>query len=146
MRKTTITVAMLILAFAGFLDATYLTVKDLTHGQVACTISGCETVLTSKYSHVGPVPISMFGVGYYLLLAVLLVSLLLYSREWMAKSVRYLVPIGILVSAVLASLQVFVIHSICVYCMGSAVDSTLLFFIGWFGLRPAKANALGSES
>lgn len=130
------TIVLMVLAFAGFLESSYLTFKDLTHSQVACSIvTGCETVLTSKYSHIGPIPVSLLGVGYYLCVFLASSAYLMHRRRIFARAIKLLVPIGLGASAVFVSLQLFVIHSICVYCFGSAIDSTLIFLVGWYAIN-----------
>ena len=120
--------SLLVLSFIGFLDASYLTVKHYTGGSLECSvISGCETVLTSKYSEVVGVPIALGGAIYYA--AVFLLTVLYFdkknNRVW--QSLNFLVALGMLASLVLLALQLFVIKAICQYCLVSIITTTLLF-------------------
>src|SRR5262245_43670220 len=50
----------------GLGDAIYLTIQDITGESLRCTIiSGCSEVLSSKYAHVGPVPLAVVGAFAY---------------------------------------------------------------------------------
>jgi uncharacterized membrane protein len=121
-----------ILAFAGFLDAVYLTVKHYTGGLVPCTTSGCEQVLNSQYATILNVPLSLFGAGYYLLLLVLAIVYLDLLQPKLIRLMAWLVGAGMLFTLYLASLQLFVIHAICLYCMFSALTTLcLLALILW---------------
>ena len=129
-------VIFIVLSVVGVLDASYLSAKDILHKQVSCSIiSGCEEVLTSKYAHLGVIPIAMFGVAYYLWM---LIAASVYLDNLNNKIRKYIVwttPIGLVASIGFVGLQIFVIHSICVYCLGSAFISTMLFLIAVFGFR-----------
>src|SRR5205814_4876391 len=51
-----------ILSLGGLADAIYLTVQDITGASLRCTIiSGCSEVLTSKYAHIGSIPLASVG-------------------------------------------------------------------------------------
>src|ERR1700752_5188575 len=54
------------LAFIGMVDALYLSIKR-NAGPIPCHIThGCTDVLTSKYSVLAGIPLSWFGLGFYL--------------------------------------------------------------------------------
>ena len=57
-----------ILAFIGMVDALYLSIKR-NAGPIPCHVTrGCTDVLTSKYSEIAGIPISWFGVGFYIVM------------------------------------------------------------------------------
>lgn len=130
-----------VLAFLGFLDASYLTIKHYTGENVACTTTGCETVLNSQYAAMFGVPLALFGGVYYLTLLVLGVIYLDGKKTLPVKLALLVVVLGILFSLYLVYLQFFVIHAVCWYCMGSAVTTLLLFIlILSFRLKLTKAT------
>src|SRR6266550_3446192 len=49
------------LSLVGLADSLYLTVQHLTGQSLRCTLSGCSEVLSSAYSHIGPVPMAALG-------------------------------------------------------------------------------------
>jgi uncharacterized membrane protein len=121
----------LAIALLGFFDAAYLTVKHYTGGALECSVlNGCEQVTTSKYSAIGPVPISLVGAVYYLVLLVLAFAYLDFEKPKLMYLAALLATLGFLASGVLVYLQVFVINALCLYCLFSAGFSTLLFILG----------------
>jgi uncharacterized membrane protein len=127
--KTKTAIVLVVLALIGLFDAAYLTIKTMANEPVACAISGCEQVLTSQYSHVGSIPISVFGIAFYLGILVLSGVFLFHDFPQVGKFLKILAAIGFMVSVGLTGLQVFVIKSLCMYCLASAVISTLIFVI-----------------
>jgi len=128
-----------IVAFLGFLDATYLTVKEYSGENLNCVIfDGCNEVANSEYRLILGLPVALYGVIYYF--GILFIGLLYlddpsrkFPNIFKLLSVKFL-PIYTLIGFVMTLrfvyLQLFVIKAICSYCMMSAVTSTLLFFFG----------------
>src|SRR5947207_6127946 len=55
-----------ILSLGGLADAIYLTIQDITGESLRCTIiSGCSEVLSSKYAHIGSIPLASVGAFAY---------------------------------------------------------------------------------
>ncbi len=137
-----------ILAFVGFLDATFLTVEHYAGLSLPCiTGAACDLVTKSQYSTIGPIPIALLGALYYL--GFLLFALyLLQSQDERVARVGYLVSwSGFFVSLLLVGLQLFVLKAICVYCMASATTSTLLWATSMYGLSLLrKRGKSASES
>lgn len=129
-------IAFLILAFVGFLDATFLTVEHITGTPVPCTIiHGCEKVLTSKYASIAGIPTALFGSIYYFAVFLFaLVSITRQEKKYLVVASK-LTPIGLIASLVFVFLQIFVIKAICLYCMVSAVVSSTLFVLGLIVIR-----------
>lgn len=120
---------LILLAGLGFFDATYLTAKYF-NGHITCSlINGCQDVLTSSYSHLGPIPTAAFGVAYYL--GIILASLIWLRYQWpLAKLALKILPIlGLTFSIWLTYLQIWVIKSLCQYCLLSALISLGLMLL-----------------
>jgi len=137
--KKTIGAFFLIFSLLGFLDATYLTVQHYQGVIPPCTVvNGCEKVLTSSYSTIANVPVALGGAVYYL--AMIVLSLLYFdtkNHHWLKRAAHFSI-IGLLASAYFISLQLFVIHALCLYCLGSAITSTVLFILGRMELRKMR--------
>lgn len=146
-KRNKLIVAIGVFAFLGFADSVYLTISHYFALQLPCSIlHGCEEVLSSPYSMVGPIPLAAFGVAFYLF--ALFVAIHLYTS---APSRRYdaglfaLTAIGFGMSGVFEGIQAFIIHAFCEYCAFSALLSTLMFFCGvwlvWLshGVRPSES-------
>ncbi|HZT44286.1 MAG TPA: thioredoxin domain-containing protein [Chthonomonadaceae bacterium] len=73
MSKSLSNLFTLILACAGCLVALSLTVEHYMPGFNPCGMvgGGCGGVINSDYGHLGPIPTAVFGLGMYLLLALL---------------------------------------------------------------------------
>lgn len=130
-----------ILGFIGFVDAAYLTADHFLTLPLPCTFNnGCDTVLTSAYATIAGIPISLLGVLYYLF--VLSLSLSLYTstnpRVRAARLILMATSIGVIASAYLFYLQIAVIHALCMYCLGSATTTILLFISSLFLVRTFK--------
>src|SRR3989338_1491077 len=123
-----LSLAFLVVAFLGFVDATYLTIHHYIDVPLPCTIlNGCDVVTTSAYSAIGPIPIAALGAAYY---AIVFFGLLLYrdtGNKVCVRATGAIVALAFAVSAWLVYLQGFVLHSWCQYCIVSAVFTTILF-------------------
>ncbi len=122
----------LLVAFLGFLDATYLTIEHFRGVAPPCTIlEGCEQVTTSKYAVVLGVPVALAGSFYYLAVFVLSVLYLQTGKFGFFKLATLATVFGFLFSLWFLYLQLFVIDAICVYCIFSFLTSTALLVLGW---------------
>jgi uncharacterized membrane protein len=111
-------------ALLGLLDSLYLSVERLTGGALVCPIGGgCEVVQGSEYALFLGIPVAYMGVfAYAVLLAIGLLSLqedtlLGFPIE---RCLLLVASCGVLFSAYLVYLQLFVIQAICFWCMVSA--------------------------
>ena len=111
------------LALVGVADAAFLTFEHYRGDIPPCTVGGCEQVLTSPYATLGGVPIALLGLGYYL-------TILLLSRieaRWALLARFAIVSSGLVVSGILAYIQIGILRAICLYCMTSAAITLLLW-------------------
>jgi uncharacterized membrane protein len=121
-----------ILACLGFLDSTYLLVYKLTNNPSMCLGSGgCHNVNFSPYSEIGGIPVSVYGMIAYLVIAGIL---LLEPRFKIAQDNGSLAIFGISLagvafSAYLTWIEIYVIHAICPFCVASAVIISLIFIL-----------------
>jgi len=127
-----------VVAFLGFLDATYLTILHLSETIPPCNIGSCEAVLTSQFSTIFGIPLALFGSGFYL--SVIIVSLLLLTsfRRVFLLLFYALAVWGFVFSLFLLSLQAFVIHAFCQYCLISVATSTGIFILAILQFRKNK--------
>ena len=128
-----------LVALAGLFIALYLTLYKLGYiGTLACAVGSCETVQTSRWATFLGLPVGAWGVGYYLaVLALALVGLrpALSERRGVSQLLVAMTGVGLLFSAWLTYLELFVIHAICQWCVISAVLTAVLFAIAWLDLR-----------
>lgn len=118
-------------SFAGFLDAIYLAIKHYLGTPINCSIfGGCEQVTTSQYATLWGIPVALLGAIYYLIIFILVVAYLDTKKERVLYFTARLTPVGFLASLWFIYLQLFVIKAICLYCVVSAITSTILFILG----------------
>jgi len=121
------------LGLLGLADASYLTANHYFGVPVNCIIGeGCDTVLRSAYSEILGVPVALLGALYYLAILILAVAYIDTEKPVILKLWASVTPLGFLFSLWFVAAQLFIIRSICVYCMFSALTSTLLFLTGIF--------------
>lgn len=134
---------LIILSIIGIADAGFITYEEINNIIPPCGNGfNCEAVLTSKYSHIGPLSLANLGLIYYLTMLVL--SVLNYldfdlqqfsfiKKNNFLKRIKVIDLLlifstgGFLFSLYLVSLMAFVIQAWCKYCLLSALSSTLLF-------------------
>jgi uncharacterized membrane protein len=134
-----------LLSLAGMGISGYLTWAHLAHRSVICGQSqGCDIVQQSVYSEIGGVPVALLG-----LLAYSGLFLLTLVQDRGPESVQDYVPlaifgvalVGVLYSAYLTYLELYVIYAICQWCVTQAVVITLILLLSLPGLKAANEPA-----
>lgn len=136
-----LSIAMMAVAFVGFLDSMYLTANRYFGVPLKCNVTHqCDTVTTSQYSEILGVPVVLLGVFFYL--AVLFGAYIyLETKNRKALLLVSVLPFGgFLFSIWLTIVQAFILHAWCQYCILSALSSTVLFILGLFVLKALKAK------
>jgi uncharacterized membrane protein len=128
-----------VLSLVGVFVSAYLYLYKIGRiGTLACGSGGCETVQTSVWSRFAGVEVALIGVlGYALLFSVSLVGLqpALARQRWPARVLAALAGGGVLFTIYLTYLELFVIHAICRWCVGSAAIIVGLFTLALLDLR-----------
>lgn len=137
-----IVVGILISAFLGFADATYLTVEHVLGQSPVCADAGCSIVTTSEYATLGPIPIAAFGAGYYVIVILIMLYAVQRSDTRVTRWLWILTGLAFLFSVRLVYLQIFVIEAICYWCMFSAGTSTLIFLLSLFIPKYLKEKSI----
>ena len=108
---------LVVLDVIGLLLAGYLSVVELGGGVPSCgPLHGCETVATSEYSRIGGIPVAVFGVALSLILLTLALAWIRTDNPLLLDVHCGLSLIGVIFEVYFLSLQVFVIHAVCVWC------------------------------
>ena len=118
-------------ALLGFADSSYLTAEHVRGVIPPCGASSqCDQVLVSKYSSVGPIPVSALGMAYYGAVLLLLI-IYLDSGSWRAVHLAaWVISAGMLGTLYFIAVQAFILHAWCLYCLFSAAMTCILFFCG----------------
>ena len=134
------------LALGGVGLATYLAMYKLGMiGTLACTIGHCETVNLSRWATLVGIPVAVWGVGFYVVL--FLVAFFgtterFVNATWVSHALLALTGWGVVFSAWLTYLELYVIKAVCMFCVISAILVTVLFLLSvveWRG-RPRTAH------
>ena len=142
--------AIALLALVGFFIATYLWLHALGYGgPLKCGTGACETVQSSPQAVQFGLPVALYGVvGYLALFIVALIALrpvAVGERKWSLLLVG-LSTVGVVFTAYLTYLELFVIHAICRWCVGSAVVITVIWIVSLLSLRsPALRTDRGAS-
>lgn len=108
------------MALAGLAVAGYLTWAHYADTSVVCPVGGgCETVQESSYAEIAGIPVALLGVlGYAVIL-----GLIAWDAPVARLAAATLAFTGLLFSAYLMVLQLFVIDAVCTWC---AVNDVVL--------------------
>lgn len=118
------------LAIIGFIDATILTIEHYANLNLPCYVTGgCERVLTSKYSEIAGIPISLAGTLFYGVVLFLAMFALVNKTQLPRKILLLWGSVGFVTSLGLTAIQAFIIKAWCLYCLFSALTSTLIFIL-----------------
>jgi len=137
-----------LIALVGLFIALYLTLYKVgIIGTLACGTGSCETVQLSRWSTFLGLPVAAWGTAYYV--AVFALALAGIQDRWedsLRLSLTMLVVTGwgVVFSAWLTYLELFVIHAICRWCVVSAAIALVLFalaLLDWRATRRALRSA-----
>lgn len=116
---------LFILGAVGLIISVYLTVKAKAPSTVMCSIGhACEIVLSSQYAWLFGLPISAYGLVWYL--GLLVIVYLLPSRSIAETWLKVWILGGLAFSLWLLGIEAFVLHAYCTWCVGSLVVVLLL--------------------
>jgi uncharacterized membrane protein len=135
-----------LMSLVGLFVSAYLYLYQIGRiGTLACGSGGCETVQASAWSRIAGVEVALVGViGYAGLLVVALLALqpAFDGKRWPAGLLLILASLGMLFTIYLTSLELFVIHAICRWCVGSAAIITSIFVLALLEQRRLRAPAI----
>ena len=144
MQKVLLTPFYLLAAtFIGLGDTLFLSYYQHLGITPGCAIGGCEIVLNSAYSKFMGVPLSYIGLVFYVYMLALAI---LVAYDSYGKGTRFALlaytGIGVLMSIGFETLQIFVIHAICMYCAISAITTVVLFGLAIWHWRSTRSLAI----
>jgi len=120
-----------LIALIGVFVSLYLTLYKLGYiGTLVCGTGSCELVQLSKWGTFLGLPVAAWGVGYYgavFVLAMVSTQERFESSRRLTGALALVTGWGVVFTIWLTYLELFVIHAICRWCVGSAVMTVLLF-------------------
>jgi uncharacterized membrane protein len=125
--------AIALLALVGLFVSLYLWLHKLgLIGVLQCGTGGCDTVQASRYADFLGFPVALYGVvGYAVLFAVSVLAVQRpdASRRRPDVTLAVLASLGFLFTVYLTTVELFVIHAFCRWCLGSAAIITVIMVL-----------------
>lgn len=139
-----------LLALLGLGVAAYLAYVEMTQVKAVCgPIGECNIVQSSPYAQLFGVPIAVWGLLSYLAILALWAGRQLLSGTlvtWCSRGLVLLTGFGTLFSIYLTLLELFAIKAVCLWCLSSAVLTTVIMLLVVRSVTvPRPQVSLGSQ-
>lgn len=135
------TLLTLICAVLGVVVSLYLLTVHWGWWQAVCLgVGDCEAVNTSRYSELLGIPVALCGALTYL--AIITTAILDWKHFFADYALRiqfFLSMLGVAFSAYLAYVELFILQTICPWCVISAILITAIAVLSLLELREATA-------
>jgi uncharacterized membrane protein len=145
--------AITVIASLGAIETAFLTWVELTdRAAEVCSSGGCDTVLTSPYASPYGVPLPIFGLMAYSIMAIAA----LIPRQIVAEPRRasntetitsWILVIGGAIMATTSGYLMYILatqlHAVCPYCIASALFSLTIFLLAIAGRRWDDLGGVG---
>ena len=119
-----------VFAVIGLGVAGYLAYIEITHVEAACgPVGDCNAVQSSPYAQIFGIPIALLGIINYLGVLVLWAVYRFTGQPLTNLSLLALLALtflGTLFSVYLTLVEIFVINAVCIWCISSAIITTLI--------------------
>jgi uncharacterized membrane protein len=135
---------MVALALIGIADASYVAQSTYTGRPLWCPIiDGCNTVANSPYARIIGVPLSYFGLVFYLGMLALAALLVVrpFSRALRVSAVLY-AAIGVGSSIYFMYVQLSFIQAVCIYCLVSGITTLVLLVAAVWHARATLVRSM----
>ena len=139
---------IVLVGLVGLFVALYLLLYQMGfYGSLLCGAGSCEVVQASKYARFLGQPVPLWGTVWYAGLLVLAFLALgpAAGKRWVELLLAVVVTGGLLFSAYLTGVELFILHAVCMWCVVSAVLTVILFALAqpWRTLRGPQASPGG---
>jgi uncharacterized membrane protein len=119
------------LTLLGIGVSVYLTITHYNDKALVCSSGGtvdCHSVTTSKYSTLLGIPLPMLGLAFFVAFAVLITPWALRSKQPLFRWGRLVsVCVGLLFVIYLVTVELGILHKICLWCTAVHGATVLLF-------------------
>lgn len=129
MNSKTLNRVIFILSIIGVLIAIYVTQSFLRGASIVCVNQGCELVRKSAYSKLFGIPVPVFGLVGYFLLAILSFLRTTSSNANYLKAMLAISIFGVAFVTWFTYTELFIIKAICTWCAISAINMYLIFIL-----------------
>lgn len=139
--------SIILLSLLGVLISIYLLILHYQDGQQICDINdalSCTQVKESSYAQLLGFPIALYGIIGYLILGIMSIMMLLRvrilrNRYWRKaindENLFYLAFVALLFSLYLTYAEIFLIKSLCIFCLFSAVIIAAITILSYKHLK-----------
>ena len=117
------------LAFFGIADTSYLAQSEKSGTPLICdvkSLTGCNSVVSSPYSHIFGISLAELGLVFYIVLFVLVVAEVRYSNYALRRLIQLSSVVGFVAACYSLFTQLVILKAVCIYCMASVAISFLL--------------------
>lgn len=122
-----------LLTLAGFGISVYLTITHYDEGALVCSATStidCHAVTTSEYSSLLGIPMPLLGLAFFVGFGALLTPWALRSTWPPLRWGRVAgVSVGVLMVVYLVTVELAVLHKICLWCTGVHAVTVVLFLL-----------------
>jgi uncharacterized membrane protein len=128
-------VLILILAFCGLSDSLYIAQHEANNTPLICNVtslSGCNIVATSQYTHLFGISLAEYGVIFYAFIFIIAALELVVFDQLLRRIIQIASLVGIVASLYFTYIEVFILKTLCIYCITSAVIAILIFIFAYF--------------
>lgn len=134
MKKIWLNRIIFILTILGLIVSGYLLYTYVLDTPIVCANSGCETVRDSSFSYFLGIPLPAYGALMYVAIFCLAFARVLFDKYEIlfSRAIFGFSFIGVLISAYLTYLEIFIIKAICMWCVASAVIIVMIFLTSAF--------------
>src|SRR3989344_4733146 len=121
---------LVIVSFLGLIVSGYLTIIYASNAPVACISGeGCLIAQLSPYSSFMGIQTPIYGLIYYFALGIIAALWSDDTREKLHLPLAVLTGAGLSVSILLSSIEAFVLHAWCSWCVASALLTIVAFIM-----------------
>jgi uncharacterized membrane protein len=140
--------SIVLLALIGLFVALYLLLYHLGfYGVLVCGTGSCDAVQASEYARFLGQPVPLWGTLWYAAIIALAFLALgpLSGSDAPPRLLGLAAVAGLLFSAYLTAVELFVIHAVCMWCVVSAVITVAIFVLArpWKTLKRSPPAAGG---
>jgi protein-disulfide isomerase/uncharacterized membrane protein len=143
-----IVVAVLGAIISGYSIKHHLELRAAGHTSAFCNVNAtinCDAVASSSYSEIAGVPVGVFGLGYFLAMAVLAFTVMTNHKSKAEHGPAWFVlsGAGVLASVVLGGISIGVVKAVCMVCFATYLVTFVQFGLAasiWKQLKAAAGN------
>lgn len=128
-------ILIVIFAFCGLSDSLYLAQHEASGTPLICNVAnltGCNVVAASQYTHLFGISIADWGVMFYAFVFVIALLELVVIDQLIRRTLQAVSLVGVIASGYFTWIEIFVLKTLCIYCLTSAILALLVLIFACF--------------